>query len=557
MNRIWVVVLVWLLVIPAKAQWTDNPAANSLIRRTASDDNLILTVGDGRGGAIFILLNRPDSLSAQRISADGFLLWGTPADSRIIKTFTDQEEIVDLAVEGDGNGGVYVCWASKLGPAFNYSEIFIQHIDSNGSRLWGNAGIQVTPSDTTSDIEIRLAADGTGDVYAAWRKTNFETYAWVYVQRISAEGELLWGDSGINVCSAAGNRGMPALAVDSTGILTICFTDTRHEGIGLMTEIYGQRFNAAGVKLWPESGLWVAGGKGQQILSPNLLPDGKGGVVMFMEDYRNDVIINRVSTNSDIYAQRVDSNGVHLWAHNALPICTTQGMQRSPKAVKLSGGYICVTWRQQIGYDYQVFGQRMDTSSSKSWATGGLWLTSGYSNVYEYDLACDNEGNVVLAFKRNQLKDDDILAQKVGPTGEFLWGTYGTLISNAPRTGEGFEYLQSKSWPKLAQTSNGNFIIAWNDNRHANTWLQDIYASMIKANGTLAFTLTPYTSIKDGFWTSPSTWAGGQVPDIESDVIIRHQVIVNGHAQCKSIKIDAQGSKIIIEPGMNLEIKRQ
>src|SRR3990172_8080162 len=62
---------------------------------------------------------------------------------------------------------------------------------------------------------------------------------------------------------------------------------------------------------------------GQQS-SLQIVSDGAGGAIITWHDLRSG------SSNSDIYAQRIDADGNVQWAKDGIPVCTEVNAQNSP-----------------------------------------------------------------------------------------------------------------------------------------------------------------------------------------------------------------------------------
>jgi hypothetical protein len=60
-------------------------------------------------------------------------------------------------------------------------------------------------------------------------------------------------------------------------------------------------------------------------------------------------------------------------------------------------------------------------------------------------------------------------------------------------------------------------------------------------------------SIKNGNWNDPSVWSTGQIPAAISAVIVRHNVVVNVDATCKSLKAESPG-QVQVAAGKKLTV---
>jgi hypothetical protein len=64
----------------------------------------------------------------------------------------------------------------------------------------------------------------------------------------------------------------------------------------------------------------------------------------------------------------------------------------------------------------------------------------------------------------------------------------------------------------------------------------------------------PAYSVLPGNWVNPGIWAGGKVPGINSNVIIKHAVVITSDANCNSLKLEGAG-KITVNAGVKLNIE--
>jgi hypothetical protein len=96
----------------------------------------------------------------------------------------------------DGSGGVIVTFSPKVSGS-KKSVLYVQKIDATGVTVWPGTGTMVTEQGTHD-----IAYDGQGGAIIAWGsgKSTFSSEK-SYVQRVSTEGKLLWGEEGIRLDS--------------------------------------------------------------------------------------------------------------------------------------------------------------------------------------------------------------------------------------------------------------------------------------------------------------------------------------------------------------------
>jgi len=141
-------------------------------------------VDDGAGGAI-IIWRRGGCIYAQRIDSKGNILWQEDG----VKVCEGGVNIRPFIVS-DGSGGAILVWSHADG-------IRVQRLDAMGRKPWGPNGAVVSSSQAQRGI-VAISEDGYGGVFISWVASKFiddETAS--YVQRIDAQGNRLWGEKGI------------------------------------------------------------------------------------------------------------------------------------------------------------------------------------------------------------------------------------------------------------------------------------------------------------------------------------------------------------------------
>ena len=100
---------------------------------------------------------------------------------------------INCATE-DGKGGLGYVYANENGT-------FIQHLEASGNKPWGEQGTLIGNKNLIP-ITITITSDGSGGFIISWLEGHTgrldDTYS-SHVQRISADGNLLWGDNGIRL----------------------------------------------------------------------------------------------------------------------------------------------------------------------------------------------------------------------------------------------------------------------------------------------------------------------------------------------------------------------
>jgi hypothetical protein len=96
-----------------------------------------IIVADGAGGAI-VSYSLDDGLYLQRLNGSGQIQW--PENGiRVI-----DDEYQGYSIAPDGQGGVIVGWGVGKG-LFRSEKAYIQRVNADGKLLWGEEGIRLNP----------------------------------------------------------------------------------------------------------------------------------------------------------------------------------------------------------------------------------------------------------------------------------------------------------------------------------------------------------------------------------------------------------------------------
>ena len=90
----------------------------------------------------------------------------------------------------------------------------------------------------------QLVSDGAGGAIIAWE--DWRSGAYIYAQRVDANGTVLWTTNGVPICTAEDGQRYPKLVSDGTGGAIITWWDSRSSHLG---DIYAQRIDSNGTVL--------------------------------------------------------------------------------------------------------------------------------------------------------------------------------------------------------------------------------------------------------------------------------------------------------------------
>src|SRR5262249_30757320 len=153
------VALAWLastLPRAAFAAWPPDPLTNVPLCVTPFSSRVGAEVTDGKGGAIVVWYeDRAGDFDvfARRVRVDGTPLWTANGVSLCVTAATTFQ-VLPRAVS-DGAGGAIVGWFDNRNGA---NALFLQRVDSTGTRLWGASGVIAATSASNQLTGFNLVA---------------------------------------------------------------------------------------------------------------------------------------------------------------------------------------------------------------------------------------------------------------------------------------------------------------------------------------------------------------------------------------------------------------
>lgn len=425
----------------------------------------------------------------------------------------------------DGSGGSIIVWQDNRS-GYGYGAIYAQRMNADGEAQWGENGIPVTGNtdyqyspeilsdgsggafitwegrggDGYEDIfaqhinsagslqwgengvhvcdqprgqtHIRMTSDGAGGIIITWHDSRNDSYLQIYAQRISSAGVPQWTENGILVCGIAHGQSFPVIASDGDGGAIIAWTDKRATPVN-SKGIYTQRLNSNGIALWASNGVPIYAGA-LDVWQSEIIHDGSGGAFITWSDYRDSDII--------VYAQRINSSGVTQWTEGGVIAGSVAGNQDTPKIVGDGSGGIIITWANRIGSTMNIYAQRLNSNGALQWIADGVAVTAVSGEKY-YPMLIMYGSDTIITWQDYRYGNSDIYTQRLNGNGESQWTANGILVSGKP-------YDQDS--PELIGDGAGGAYIVWQDSRSGSD--SDIYLQHVYSNGLLTLPEVSFTS---------------------------------------------------------------
>lgn len=300
---------------------------------------------------------------------------------------------------------------------------------------------------------VASVTDGAGGVIFAWADARSSygvpTSQDMFAGRIGSDGVPVWPANGVPVCTSPGEQRPPSVVSDAQGGAFILWTDSRPGGT---TDIYAQHIDANGLLQWAPGGAPVCVATGNQ-QNPAMIPDGAGGIIVAWEDWRSGV---------DVYAQRIDANGMTMWVTNGTRICTASGSQYTPALVSDGAGGAIIAWtdfRSSGG----LYAQRVNPMGSPQWVDNGVPViaVTGSENIRA--ILEDGSGGAFVTC--TDLGNASIRVQRVNASGVAQWAAGGISPCSV---------AYSASSIGVTPDALGGLILVWGDPTRGGVYGQDV-----------------------------------------------------------------------------------
>ncbi|MDI6767396.1 MAG: T9SS type A sorting domain-containing protein [Bacteroidota bacterium] len=458
-----IIVLSFFIAGNLFADWPcRSDSAVPIVTSIGTQGNIQITT-DQKLGAILVWQDRRegmfgDKLYVQRVNSAGLPLW-EPDGIRLTESIGLQcfPQIIS-----DGKGGAYIVWQEdRLG---GNHDIYIQRIDPNGNRRWSTNGVPVCTS-PDNQYYPQLATDGIGGVVVTWQDRRSGRYV-IYAQHIDSSGNSDWPANGLYISTGSGDQMDPKITYDGRGGVIIAWRDFR-SGTGY-SDIYAQRILRSGQFVWQDLGNAICTAPYSQF-NIQIVSDTTGGAIISWQDRRN-------RTFDNIYAQRIDMNGITRWVGNGVALAEVAGAQSDPQMMSDRSGGAIVAWQDnRKGTNYDIYVQRINLSGVLLWKAGGTPICETVGHQY-YPQIAFHGGYTVVAWQDKRGFDYDIYTQLVNLSGQSMWAKDGIPIMSYP-----YEQIR----PMMTSDSAYGAIITWQDS-HLKSDSYDIFAHRIGANGSPA-----------------------------------------------------------------------
>jgi len=346
-------------------------------------------------------------IRVQRIDSLGNKLWG---DGVLVSIDTTDQYVFDICT--DGNGGCYVSWLSEKTMDYINSDGYraIQHISSNGERLWGDYGkvLYEGPVANFSKQHYAITKDNFGGLYAI----NTSNIKDNYFTRISAQGIILF-----ETISRTSNW-ITSFNAANNASLVVFSNAWANPYNSVSIEI--DKLNSLGQYYW-ESSVVLSDTAGEKSGIIDLFFNADSSTSIYWRDQNLDGSINGG------YYQKVSKNGELLLGQKGnSPFSNLTG---GSVMLKSNDDYLCISGN---------YVQKITENGEKIWGENGIQFTERFAD-YD-DFVSDFQGGFIKVWIEGL---NGLWVQQVSANGKL-----GEVITSINQNDiENFSYSISQNYP--------------------------------------------------------------------------------------------------------------
>ncbi len=424
------------MLCPSSTAWSTDA---TVVCEKSRNEQRPQIIADGAGGAIIVWLDtisyETHHVEVQRLNADGKRQWAT-AGLAIADSVPHDTASDNPMVCTDGYGGAFVAYRYDI---TDHDHIYVRRVTASGTLPWSSVRVS---DDDAQQMNFDICSDELGGVIVVWQdervpSSNFNIYA----QRINASGAKLWGENGTVVCDFTEYQVTPKVFYNGSNGIYVVWADRRAGDWNM----YAQQLNLSGDRQWNSNGVEICGDPAYQSLNA-ICGDGNGGAIIAWSDSRDGP--------DDIYAQRITPNGAQLWGTDGKSIINASNNQNHAILCNCGtdGAYLIWTDKRTDTLG-DIYAQRIDLTGAGNWTANGIPIANAANEQDNYDICSDGtEGAFIIWEDSRGLGDQQIYYQRINLSGNTYMPGNGTLL-------EDHDYDQRR--PDIVNIGSGEAIMTW------------------------------------------------------------------------------------------------
>ncbi len=359
---------------------------------------------DAQGNALIAFLDtreRPtQQVTVAKISPTGVALWGANG----IQVSRNASDAHSPRVAATSDGGVVVAWISD-------SYTVVQKLDANGRPQWAGpqakyAGIILGEAGSNYQVADLHASDNGSVIISFSRDRGFRTNRFLYANKISASGQLLWGAGHVKVWDGGSLQlgNYPRFVTDGNGGAVFSW----YTSIPSL-QVYAQHILANGSEAFQHNGVPVSTDNTNVRVDPAAsYRASTQEIFVFWEEE------DQFQSVSGEYGQKIDASGARKWGDTGRVIVPLQqNAEIFAQSVQIGDGAFAFWVDQQVTQNGTIQGIRLDNAGN---AVCQQFAVSSVDSPKSRPWAgITASGTTAIAFQDYRNGNSDIYIQNVNP----------------------------------------------------------------------------------------------------------------------------------------------
>lgn len=363
------------------------------------------------------------------------------------------------------NGNIFVSWLSYEGigqgdDVYSQAMTKLQLLDKNGKAFWENGGIYISKNPTaswSSDFSMVTTSDNCAIIAFSDSRTDPITkqHFKTYVYKIDQEGRFLWGLDGVALPATSNQCLRPRICVTNSGSIIVGYTANETgefvmnrlnqdgepvwsqnlsiKGIkgnfvaceeddfivvvmgGENSALTAHRYDAYGDEQWNKS---ITKDAVYEYVDPVIKSDGKDGAIISY------MISGEGAEEFYVCLQRIDENGETMMGIKPIRTSDERAAHNGVAfGVDTKNGYILSLWQKALqGYN-TLCATKLNLFGDEQWSKNGIVLDSKEIwNLLPDDVIFTEDGGSILFYRDFvDALNSVVMAKKLDQDGTEVW----------------------------------------------------------------------------------------------------------------------------------------
>lgn len=450
MKNLWILLILFTLNL--QAQWTDNPAVNTVVQASAGAKYVPKVAVTPEGNYFFTwyggLTNLDINLSY--LDHSGVHIW----EEGTIKVSTHPQNtwVDDYTMVSDLEGNAIVVFSDIRN---GNKDVVVYKVDAQGNQLFGEDGIAF-PVSGSDEYQPHVIVTSDNEVVVLFSTNYFnDDLNEIKVHKIDADGNRLWGEEG-KTFSGTVNWSLPTGMANDDGGFSFGYYQESGSFPALTRHIALIRCDADGMETWASPAIATNAGGISAWDDLLVKSDGNGGAYFIWKDDRY------FDNMAESYVQWINGSGLANWMANGLLLSQEAGFFQFYPMIsgKNVNNELVVLWNKVNS------NQSMAALMYQRISLGGALLEGNY-------------GKTILPI--NAQLSNGISATQFGDSTYYLYNRYqdgSTFMTNYNFIG--LDKDGSPLWPSPVEIVNSPKdrshpnMSAWNSSQAVICWTDDM-----------------------------------------------------------------------------------